>query len=249
MNKPSSIVERIHSMLDYYDLSKSTFYSKVGLSNGFLDKVTNIGSDKIEKILIGFPKISAEWLVMGKGAMFKNDSRNDPDTSGSLIRLINSSNAGLLPQQADNFRFIKDLPTFRFPLPQFNDGEYALIELAKDIDSMLPTIHQGDWVFGIRINDYKDIHDGYLYVIVTKAYGVVCKRIVNTIEEDLCLILTSDNPLYKPNSIPITEILQVWKVEYKLSAVMQTANSEILKEVEILKKELNEMRQVLKNIS
>jgi hypothetical protein len=247
--KTSSIVERIHLMLDHYDLSKSTFYGKVGLSNGFLDKVTNIGSDKIEKILAGFPEIASEWLVMGTGPMFKTEKQRDQDESGSLIRLINSGNAGLLPQQADNFKFIKELPTFRFPLPQFNNGEYALFELAKDIDSMYPTILQGDWVFGIRMNDYKDIHDGYLYVIVTKAHGVVCKRVINKIEENFCLILTSDNLKYKPYSLPVTEILQVWKVEYKLSAVMQSSNNELLQEMEKMKRELGAMQQALKNIS
>ena len=44
-------VQRLQQFIDYKSISKYRFYQETGLSNGFLDKGENIGSDKCEKIL------------------------------------------------------------------------------------------------------------------------------------------------------------------------------------------------------
>ncbi len=255
--KNSKIVDRILKLIELKGMNKSEFYLNVGLSNGFLDKVTNIGSDKIEKILATYPDVRTEWLVLGKGEMLKTDSNNESAkgkskkqdlSDGNLITLIDSKAVSSLPHQVDNFKYLKELPKFVLPLPQFSHGDYALIELTSDMDSMMPTLHSGDCVFALRMKDYTDIHDGYLYVIVTKEYGVVCKRVLNRIEKKHCLTLQSDNDKYKPYDLPISEILQVWKVEYKISSMLQNNNEDLIKEIDHIKKEMKEMQKVLKLI-
>lgn len=66
------IIERILSFIDYKGLSKNKFYKETGLSNGFLDKVKDIGASKVEYILNTYPDLSAEWLILGKGEMIKS---------------------------------------------------------------------------------------------------------------------------------------------------------------------------------
>lgn len=68
------IVDRILKIIELNGLNKSQFYKTTGLSNGFLDKVKDVGASKIEDILNAFPEISAEWLIMGTGNMFKNEN-------------------------------------------------------------------------------------------------------------------------------------------------------------------------------
>ena len=63
--------ERILQYLEYKSIRKSKFYKDVGLSNGFLDKVKDIGSGKLELILKSYPDINPEWLLTGKGNMLK----------------------------------------------------------------------------------------------------------------------------------------------------------------------------------
>lgn len=63
------VVERILQFIDYKRISKSEFYRKTGLSNGFLDKVKDIGSSKLELILKAYPEINLKWLVLGEGEM------------------------------------------------------------------------------------------------------------------------------------------------------------------------------------
>lgn len=65
------IVDRILKIIELNNINKSQFYKKTGLSNGFLDKVKDVGASKIEDILKTFPEISAEWLIMGIEPMIK----------------------------------------------------------------------------------------------------------------------------------------------------------------------------------
>ena len=66
------IVDRILQIIEYKKLNKRKFYIETGLSNGFLDKVKDIGSSKIEQILNNYPDINPEWLLTGNGSMLKD---------------------------------------------------------------------------------------------------------------------------------------------------------------------------------
>lgn len=65
------ITDRILRFIELKDINKNQFYKKTGLSNGFLDKVRDIGASKIEQILTTFPEINPEWLLTGNGDMLK----------------------------------------------------------------------------------------------------------------------------------------------------------------------------------
>lgn len=79
-------IQRILEYIELKGISKYKFYKKTGLSNGFLGKGENIGSDKCEIILSCFPDINSTWLLTGKGKMLlKQDS--DPD-----IKIISGMN-------------------------------------------------------------------------------------------------------------------------------------------------------------
>lgn len=63
------IVDQILKFIKYKGISKSKFYKETGLSNGFLDKVKDIGHSKLLKILSTYPEINPIWLILGKGEM------------------------------------------------------------------------------------------------------------------------------------------------------------------------------------
>lgn len=65
-------IDRIKKYIDYKGISKYRFYKDTGLSNGFLDKNENIGSDKCEIIIDSYPDLSLEWIITGRGDMLKN---------------------------------------------------------------------------------------------------------------------------------------------------------------------------------
>ena len=67
------IVERIRQIIDYKKISTRQFCIEVGVANGFLDKVKDVGSEKLLKILNTYPELSPEWLLTGKGKMLKEE--------------------------------------------------------------------------------------------------------------------------------------------------------------------------------
>ena len=68
-----SIVDRLRKIVDYNGISARQFCIKVGIANGFFDKVKDVGSEKLLKVLKAFPDINAEWLLTGQGEMLKKN--------------------------------------------------------------------------------------------------------------------------------------------------------------------------------
>ncbi len=83
-----SIISRILEIIEYKNLNKSRFYKETGLSNGFLDKVKDIGSSKIENILKTYPDINSYWLITGIGEMLltnTSDAEIDLDFNSNKV--------------------------------------------------------------------------------------------------------------------------------------------------------------------
>jgi hypothetical protein len=75
------IKERILQFVDYKELNKEIFFKKIDTaSTNFRGKgaKSDLGSDKIVKILTEFPEINMEWLLTGKGEMLKNEMPASP---------------------------------------------------------------------------------------------------------------------------------------------------------------------------
>lgn len=66
-----SSVARIKAYIDFKGIKKTDFYKKTGLSNGYLDKVKDLGSEKIESIIYVYKDLNLEWLITGNGQMLK----------------------------------------------------------------------------------------------------------------------------------------------------------------------------------
>lgn len=70
-------VTRMLMYIDFKQIKKSEFYRKTKLSNGYLDKVKELGSDKVESIISIFPDINLEWLLTGRGEMIKKEPTSE----------------------------------------------------------------------------------------------------------------------------------------------------------------------------
>lgn len=72
------IIERIKQIIDYKQISVRKFCIEIGVSNGFLDKVKDVGVEKVAKILYTYPEINPEWLVTGNGNMLRQKDLPKP---------------------------------------------------------------------------------------------------------------------------------------------------------------------------
>jgi hypothetical protein len=67
-----SIKKRLDLIVKELGLSGRAFEKECGLANGSYSSIRDgVGADKLNKILLRYPQISADWLISGKGEMMK----------------------------------------------------------------------------------------------------------------------------------------------------------------------------------
>jgi hypothetical protein len=83
-----SIKKRLDLIVRELELSGRAFEKECGLANGSYSSIRDgVGADKLNKILLRYPQISADWLVCGKGEMMKtaDEKPRRDDHSGSVF--------------------------------------------------------------------------------------------------------------------------------------------------------------------
>lgn len=72
----SQIKGRIIYFIENKNITKDLFFKKTGIASSNFkgnNSKSELGGDKIAKILTEYPEISAEWLLTGKGEMLKDN--------------------------------------------------------------------------------------------------------------------------------------------------------------------------------
>ncbi|MFB1004134.1 MAG: hypothetical protein QMC70_08365 [Bacteroidia bacterium] len=71
-----SINNRVEQIIKKTTTSKSAFSKTTGISTVILSHISSgrnkVSVTAVEQILIAYPKVNAEWLLLGKGQMFKD---------------------------------------------------------------------------------------------------------------------------------------------------------------------------------
>ena len=77
----SKTIDRIVDFINHMGMSVRQFDISIGAANGYTLRMkknnASVGSDVIERIVNKYPRISIEWLITGKGNMFKDEKRED----------------------------------------------------------------------------------------------------------------------------------------------------------------------------
>jgi hypothetical protein len=103
------IIERIELFISLSGISKNAFDEKIGTSNGYIGKQitrkASVGGDIIQKIVIAFPELSLQWLIMGDGQMLEKQ----PETDVILQEKYISAMERLAKAQEDNLDLIHQI--------------------------------------------------------------------------------------------------------------------------------------------
>lgn len=215
------IVERIRQIIDYKKISTRQFCIEVGVANGFLDKVKDVGSEKLLKILNTYPELSPEWLLTGKGNMLKPEHENQSQevtivkgnrkTRDAIIDLQEvplydlDATAGL----STFFRGDKKanlIDTIKIPNAPRCDGAFGVVG-----DSMVPLLRSGDTIL------YKEVPLNIDYVMFGEMYvlsydlgdweEVLAVKYVHKSKKGKNYIkLVSENPNHADKDIPFASI-------------------------------------------
>jgi transcriptional regulator with XRE-family HTH domain len=162
----------------------------------------------------------------------------DLDLSGTRLRVlattVNSDNeenvelvsvkarAGYTTGYADP-DFIKVLPAFNLPFLS-SSKKYRSFPILGD---SMPPVSEGAFVTGEYVQNWNLLKNGHPYIVVTADDGIVFKMVYNRIEEDGTLLLCSTNPMYKPYTVKVNDVLEIWKfVNYINPTFVEPSNTE-----------------------
>lgn len=178
-----------------------------------------------------------DWT--GKGLRILNVSV-DVNTGKDTIPLVPvKAAAGYTRGYADT-EYIGQLPQFNMPFPELSRKNTCRIFQIKG-DSMLP-VPSGSYVICEYLENWRHIKNDQCYVLVTLDEGIVYKRVLNQIDETGDLVLKSDNPEFEPYSLPINQVVEVWKaVGYTTFSLPDLQEQQ--HQVNLLAKGLAELRQ------
>ncbi len=158
----------------------------------------------------------------------------------NVVLVPNKAAAGYLLGYGDT-EFVQSLPTFS--LPNIQNGTFRMFQVSGH--SMYPTISDGCYVVGEWIENWADIKDNRVYVIVSDD-GILIKRVLNRLKKYDNLYLKSDNRKEYPNiSLKPHEIKEIWAVKMHLSfdlpdpSVLYDRMNDLEAEIEHVKSLLN----------
>ena len=204
----SPIKYRIFEYLDYKGVTKSEFYEKTGLSrSNFKGQAANseLGGEKIAKILSEFKDLNAKWLLTGLGYMIAEHNQSPVESTfedRDIIPLLPvEAMAGVLSSPDIQ---VMEYETEHYCIPLFRSANF-LIPIHGD--SMYPTYNNGDVVACKRLESWTFFQFGRVYVVNTDQ-GVLIKRVMQGSTPEH-ILLCSDNKYFQPFEIHREELLGV----------------------------------------
>lgn len=112
--------DRISLLIKAKNLTAAQFADEIGVQKSSISHIisgrNNASLDFIQKILITYPEVNMEWLMFGKGPLFKtneNDGNSNNDEGLSNVQPVNSTDVDLfsvlIPGKSTDFRKENDL--------------------------------------------------------------------------------------------------------------------------------------------
>lgn len=91
INNSDDLKGRLLEFIDSQGISKSEFERNVGLSNGYINNFKgSLGSEKLECILIRYPKLNVRWLILGEGEMTNEGCAGNKKTETMLLKALSA---------------------------------------------------------------------------------------------------------------------------------------------------------------
>jgi transcriptional regulator with XRE-family HTH domain len=158
------------------------------------------------------------------------------------IELVEAkAQAGYLSGFADT-EYIEQLPVFRLPFLS-PTKKYRTFQIVGD--SMLP-IPPGAWITAQYLDDWTLLKDGQAAVVLTLDDGLTFKIIENQIESRGMLKLVSLNPAYKPYTVKISNVREIWLFSLFISPFLPSGNIDhehLLHAIQELQMDVKELRK------
>lgn len=199
-----TINERIELVIKELKMNKNSFSVKLNTNPTVIHNIINgrnrPGYELLNKIILSFDNINAEWLITGNGPMLKSD------IPIALPAKKESDGIPLIPIDAmagygSGDVSVLEYETERFVVPVFKDAEFLI---AVRGSSMYPKYNSGDIVACRKLPIDTFFQWNKVYVLDTMQ-GALIKRVSKSEIADHILIV-SDNEKYPPFDLHRSEV-------------------------------------------
>ena len=132
-NQKFMIKERIQTLIEALDVSGREFCKSIGQSNSWNRTIgKNIGTDIVVKILSTYPQVNINWLVLGEGDIFIENSTNELREAPSKLYFNKNYEAMFEELRLDNKDLREENKKLREALlEQMYKNEKLMIENAQ----------------------------------------------------------------------------------------------------------------------
>ncbi len=230
-----TVNQRLMKVVDHFTKgNEKRFAEQIGVSPAVINNYTTgkqqskPGFEVLSKICEQFPDINIEWLINGRGGMLKGAAvQSSPrlvvstqDTSGNVtVPIINRRAAANFLTGYQTQEYFEEMDALLLPGSLLRDGQYFALQVSGE--SMAPTLHDSDLVICRQVDRgrWDRLPDGEVCVVASETKGLQVKRIQNTLADGYLRCL-SDNREHPPFSLLAEDIIEIWKVGWKLSAYL-----------------------------
>lgn len=221
------------------ELSLNQLARQIGADQSIFSEISEGNQEKAVYLLAG---ITDHFSVSLDELLYQTPDPHPDNLGESLIPVVNvAAFASYLKNHQDE-DYIHNLEYYR--IPGYEHGDFRIFEVEGD--SMVPTIENGDFVICQRLEGKIDRNQ--LYVVVSKK-GIVVKRLLPLKENQPgSVVLRSDNDTYKDMLIPMADIMELWRVEGKITRQFLELTHQQSQHLERLEKDLEKVKQTLNGL-
>lgn len=227
MDKISPIKQNILQFIENQNITKEEFYKKTEIAASNFKNPglkSELGGEKIAKILSIYPSLNAEWLITGQGLMFKTYKNNviaEPVISNrktqdafyeiQRVPLFNlEATMGLVPL-VDGNGIDEEKVIDYISIPNMPSSDGAIFATG---DSMYPLLKSGDMIAYKRINlDRSNIFFGEMYVLAIKIDETETMKTIKFVHPselgDDYIKIVSHNQHHAPKDIRLDQITAI----------------------------------------
>lgn len=136
--------------------------------------------------------------------------------------------------------YIEKLQTIS--LPFLRNGKFRAFPASGD---SMPPFKNGTFIVGKYVESTNDLKTKKTYIFITQNEGVVYKRFEKKTARNITV--SSDNPLYKPYEIKLSELVEIWEYSCSINtAEFETETMDMMSVKDMflsLKKEIDLMKK------
>jgi phage repressor protein C with HTH and peptisase S24 domain len=228
------VSQRLTEIIDHFaDGNEKRFADSLGVKPAVINNYTRgkqqskPGFEVLYKIASEYPDVNVDWLLTGRGEMLISQGKggarerwviSTQDITGNItVPLINRRAAANYLTGHQSQEYFEQLDAIQLPSSFLSGKQYYALQVSGD--SMMPTLHDGDYVFCYRCDrsEWSNLNNGDVCVILSEN-GLQIKRLANKDNQSHITCVSDNFQTHPAFNLTHDEIVEMWKVTWRMSS-------------------------------